>query len=409
MTHLPENDWLKAKSTRRVMDALESERANCARFVGGCVRNALLGQPVSDIDIATQLTPDDVMRVMKAAGCAVHPTGIEHGTITVVAMNRPFEVTTLRRDVETDGRRATVAFTEDWAEDAQRRDFTINALYADANGAIYDPTGGGLQDIADRRIVFVGDADMRIREDYLRILRFFRFFAWYGAGAPDAQGLAACARLVDGLERISAERIWMEFKKLLAAPQPMPAMDAMSEAGVTRKIMPGEVRMGRLDKLVAIDEREGRSPDPLLRIMALAPDDPAGLADFARRLKVSNDERSRLLSAAAKVEPIPADLDEAGLFRLAYRSGTQELADRFNLLRAQSPDQEQGLKTHLERLENWKRPEFPVGGADVIAAGVAEGPRIGPILRAVEEEWVVSDFKMSREQLLARVQAHAKA
>ncbi|MEQ1784957.1 MAG: CCA tRNA nucleotidyltransferase, partial [Hyphomonadaceae bacterium] len=186
MPQLAIQPWMIA--ARRVMDALEAARPDCARYVGGCVRNALLGEPVSDIDIATQLVPDEVTQVMRAAGIAVHPTGIEHGTLTVVADHQPFEVTTLRRDVETDGRRAVVAFTQDWAEDAQRRDFRINALYADRNGQIFDPTGGGLDDLAARRIVFVGDPETRIREDYLRILRFFRFYAWYGREAPDAAG-----------------------------------------------------------------------------------------------------------------------------------------------------------------------------------------------------------------------------
>ncbi len=178
---LPVQPWMTSGSVRRVMQALEGERKGSARFVGGCVRNALLGAPVADVDIATQLTPDVVERVMRAAGIAVHPTGIEHGTLTVVADNQPFEVTTLRRDVETDGRRAVVAFTEDWAEDAQRRDFRLNALYAEPDGTLHDPTGGGLADASARRFVFVGDAETRIREDYLRILRFFRFNAWYGA------------------------------------------------------------------------------------------------------------------------------------------------------------------------------------------------------------------------------------
>ncbi|HVY90362.1 MAG TPA: CCA tRNA nucleotidyltransferase, partial [Hyphomonadaceae bacterium] len=238
-------------SARRVMDALEKARPNSARFVGGCVRNALLGQPVADVDIATQLTPDRVAEAMRAANIAVHETGIEHGTLTVVADHHPFEVTTLRRDVETDGRRAVVAFTEDWAEDAQRRDFRMNALYVSRDGDVFDPTGGGLEDIAQRRIVFVGDPETRLREDYLRILRFFRFYAWYGRGAPDAAGLAACAKLKSGLSGISAERIWMETKKLLAAPDPMPGLQAMEQSGVFAQLFPEAKGLDLVRRVVA--------------------------------------------------------------------------------------------------------------------------------------------------------------
>ena len=195
--------WLESQATRAVMRALEAAGgAGCARFVGGCVRNSLLGQPVDDIDIATRLRPEQTMAALKAAGLKAVPTGVEHGTVTGVSERRPYEITTLRRDVETDGRRAVVAFTEDWAEDAARRDFRLNALYADAAGTVFDPTGGGLEDAAAGRIVFVGEAETRIREDYLRILRFFRFYAWYGRGEPDAGGLAACAALKGGMAQL---------------------------------------------------------------------------------------------------------------------------------------------------------------------------------------------------------------
>ena len=225
MTAILGAEWLKLPETRAVMEALEAAGgADCARFVGGCVRNSLMGQSVDDIDIATRLQPSATMAALKARGLRAIPTGVDHGTVTAVAGGRPFEITTLRRDVETDGRRAVVAFTEDWAEDAARRDFRLNALYAGAAGCVFDPTGGGLSDAAQGRIIFVGDPEARIREDYLRILRFFRFFAWYGTGAPDAAGLAACERLSAGVERLSAERMSKELLKLLSACDPTPAV-----------------------------------------------------------------------------------------------------------------------------------------------------------------------------------------
>ncbi len=408
MTRLPDPDWLTAKPSQHVMAALNAERPSSARFVGGCVRNALLGLTASDIDIATQLPPDTVSRVLRAAGCAVHPTGIEHGTVTVVSSGSVFEVTTLRRDVETDGRRATVAFTEDWAEDAQRRDFTINSLYADASGEVFDPTGAGVDDIAAHRIVFVGDAETRIREDYLRILRFFRFFAWYGRGNPDREGIEACTRLAVGLEQISAERIWMELKKLVCAPSPHTAITAMTETGVMEKVMPEARHPERLERIAAMDLADGAEPDPLLRVLALATDGERALADFARRMKVSNEERKRLLAPLPAPDAVRPDSNEKALYRLAYRAGRTALSDRISLLRADQPDADAQWKTQQQRLAIWRRPELPVGGADVMASGVPEGPLVGPVLRAVEDRWVESDFTLSRAELLDQITEAAK-
>ena len=239
MARLTDQPWLAAPETRAVIAALEAAGgAGSARFVGGCVRNALIGAPVDDIDIATVLTPEAVVAAVTAAGLKAHPTGLAHGTVTVVSRGVPHEVTTLRRDVSTDGRNATVAFTTDWAEDAGRRDFRLNALYADADGEIFDPTGQGVEDALSGRIVFVGDPEIRIREDYLRILRFFRFHAWYGRGPADAQGLKACAELKDGMTRLSAERVSKELLKLLAAPDPAPAVRLMAETGVLDRVLP---------------------------------------------------------------------------------------------------------------------------------------------------------------------------
>ncbi|RYG35819.1 MAG: CCA tRNA nucleotidyltransferase, partial [Burkholderiales bacterium] len=328
MTRLANQPWLTSLAATRVMDALDKARPGCARFVGGCVRNALLKAPVADIDIATQLTPEAVEAAMRAADIAVYPTGIEHGTLTVVADHQSFEVTTLRQDVETDGRRATVAFTEDWAVDAERRDFRMNALYADRAGTVYDPTGGGLDDIRDRCIVFVGDPETRIREDYLRILRFFRFQAWYGQRAPNSQGLAACSKLRSGLSGISAERIWSETRKLLSAPQPMPALEAMEEAGVLAQLFPNAKGLTLLNKLVVRDIHEGFAPDPMLRFLALFWKDAAAVHAVANQLKMSNDERQRLNWSAKDETALSPDITVEALRACLYRSSQQVIRDR---------------------------------------------------------------------------------
>ncbi len=388
--------WMIA--ARRVMDALEDARPGCARYVGGCVRNALLGEPVADIDIATQLAPDEVARVMQAAGVAVHPTGIEHGTLTVVADHQPYEVTTLRRDVETDGRRATVAFTEDWMEDAQRRDFRINALYADREGNVLDPTGGGLDDLAARRIVFVGDPEMRIREDYLRILRFFRFCAWYGRTAPDAAGLAACAALKAGLDGISVERIWMETRKLFAAPDPMSAVEAMESSGVLAQIYPEARGLDLLRKLVALEKAQGRAPDAMLRFLSLFWKDAAAVRAVANRLKLSNDERDRLNWPAGHVAPLSPDMTPHAARVAVYEAGAQVVIDRARLSWAATGDP--AWADVIDLAERWERPAMPLAGGDLLARGYTSGPALGQALRKAETAWIASDFTLTADDLL---------
>ncbi len=399
MDRLAPQPWMTA--AQRVMDALETVRPGSARFVGGCVRNALLGEPVSDIDIATQLTPDEVERVMLAAGIAVHPTGIEHGTLTVVADHKPYEVTTLRRDVETDGRRAVVAFTQDWAEDAQRRDFRINALYADRDGQLFDPTGGGLEDLQHRRIVFVGDPETRLCEDYLRILRFFRFYAWYGVGEPDAAGLAACAKLRAGLDGISVERIWMETKKLLAAPAPMRALAAMESSGVLAQLFPEAKGLSLIGKLVALENAQGAAPDPMLRLLSLFWKDAPQVSRVANRLKLSNDERHRLNWPAQDDTPLSPAMPAKDIRAAIYRVGGQVVRDRAMLGWADSGDAAwSGIATLAD---SWERPVLPLNGADLLAAGIAQGPQMGQALRKAEEAWIASDFTLDRDALLALV------
>lgn len=376
--------WLTASATHAVMDALEAAGGpDCARFVGGSVRNAVLGQPVDDIDIATTLTPDAVVGALKAAGLKSVPTGIDHGTVTAISERRPYEITTLRRDVTTDGRNATVAFTTDWAEDAARRDFRLNALYADRAGRVIDPTGAGLDDALAGRIVFVGQAETRIREDYLRILRFFRFYAWYGRGEPDAGAMAACAALKDGMGRLSAERVTKELLKLLAAPDPRGAVSAMEQAGVLERVLPGARARGRFETLCELSE------DALLRLAALL----GSGADYAAatiRLRLSNAEKDRLTGALGDVASL--DMNDRQARALIYRQSGATVSDQIMLAWADAPERAQDAKRLLDLAAQWSPPPMPVGGADVRALGLTPGPLTGQALKAFEAGWIADDF-----------------
>lgn len=396
MTELTQTDWIDAPTTRAVIDALHAVRADCARFVGGCVRNSIMGREVDDIDIATQLEPQAVIDALEAAGIRAIPTGIEHGTITAVIESKPFEITSLRRDVETDGRRAVVAFTEDWAEDAGRRDFRLNALYADAAGKIYDPIGGGLEDAEAGRVIFIGDADERLREDYLRILRFYRFNAWYGAGI-DAEGQAACARQKEGLREIAVERIWKELRKLLSAPDPVQAVVAMEESGVLALLLPECETLDGLHDLRVSETLAGVGADPMLRLMALIDRSAPSVMAVTKRLRLSNAEADRLTMWAADNLPKIPGMNGAELRRTLYWHGKQAVVDR-------ALTSGENVRDHLYAIRAWKRPEFPVGGDDALAAGL-KGPQIGEALRALEEWWMGQDFQPEREELLARLEA----
>ncbi|HEY3697631.1 CCA tRNA nucleotidyltransferase [Phenylobacterium sp.] len=397
--------WLTAARTAAVFDALEAAGGpGCARFVGGCVRNALLGRKVDDLDIATPLTPDMVTAALRAARLKAVPTGVEHGTVTAISGGKPYEITTLRRDVETDGRRAVVAFTDDWGEDAARRDFTLNALYADRDGTVFDPLGSGEADAHAGRIVFVGDAATRIREDYLRILRFFRFTAWYGRGVPDAAAVAACAALKDGLGRLAAERVSKELLKLLAAADPRAAVALMAETGVMAEVLPEAAGLARSEALAALGVR-----DPELRLAALLPDDPAVAAAAARRLRLSNDLRDRLVAAADGAVPLDAEMTAAEARRALYALGARTVADRAWLGAAADPTAAAGWRRLAALAHDWRKPKFPLSGADVAALGVRRGPRVGALLREAEAWWVENDFPDDRLALLARLRAAAEA
>lgn len=377
-------DWLTADATRAVMAALAAAGgADCARFVGGCVRNAVLGAPIDDVDIATVLTPEAVVRALKAAGLKSVPTGMEHGTVTAISERQPFEITTLRRDVSTDGRRATVAFTADWAEDAARRDFRLNALYADAKGVILDPTGAGYDDALAGRIVFVGEPEQRIEEDYLRILRFYRFFAWYGRGAPDAAAVAACAALAEGVERLSAERVSKEVLKLLAAPDPRPAVRLMRDAGVLGRILPPR------DDLMLFEAMVGASPDPVLRLSALLPADADAVRASANRLRLSNAQKDRLIAAVRA--PLDPDTNDAQARAVIWREGRQAFEDRVRRAWAAGAEAAR-MQALLALAADWTPPKLPVGGRDLARLGLKPGPETGRILKAFEESWIADDF-----------------
>lgn len=384
---LPETGWRTRPDLIRLTEALGA-REGQVRYVGGAVRDTLLGLPVSDLDLATILRPEEVSRRVRAASFKAVPTGIAHGTVTAVLPSGPVEVTTLRRDVATDGRRATIAFTEDWREDAARRDFTFNALSADPlDGTIHDYFGG-VADLHVGLVRFIGDPLARIGEDHLRILRFFRFHARFGQGAPDPAGLAACAQRANDLMALSRERIAQEMLKLLAVIDPTPTVGLMVEHKIFAPVLP-EIdadSVKRLARLVARERSYGG--DPVRRLAALLPSDPA-LADLVgARLKLSNAQRKRLISAAEPGEP--------GLARaLAQAIGVEAARDRL-LLR--SADPAEGMRA----LEGWTPPRLPIGGGELVTMGLRAGPQVAATLQAIERQWVAEDFpNASRVRVIA--------
>lgn len=403
--------WMTTPQARAVLDALEARGgAGCARFVGGCVRNTILNRPIDDIDIATTLTPDEATEALEAAGLKAAPTGVEHGTITAIADGAPFEVTTLRRDVATDGRRAVVAFSLDWAEDAQRRDFTLNAIYADRDGTLFDPTGRGVTDARAGRIVFVGDPMTRIREDYLRILRFFRFLAWYGKGEPDAKALAACKALRDTLSGRPAERTIKELLKLLSADEPRPAVKLMADAGVLGKIIPFCTSLDQFNRLLEIETNQLFENDAVLRLATLVPDDQVSVAKAAESLRLSNDVRDRLVAAMGKTPRIASWMSPRESRRAVYQIGVRAFTDRVKLAWANSRrtaanHQWRGL---LALGESWTPPPFPLNGDDVINAGVPKGPMVGEVLREVEDWWIDHDFLDDKLSAIEKLKAVAQ-
>lgn len=375
MRALPDAPWRVRPGMDRLLAALDA-KAGATRYVGGCVRDALLGLEQSDVDLATRFTPDEVVKRLEAVRIKAVPTGIAHGTITAVSAGTPVEVTTLRRDVSTDGRRATVAFTDDWEEDAARRDFTLNALSADPlSGEVFDYFDG-LADLEARRVRFIGDPLQRIAEDHLRILRFFRFHARFGVGEPDAAGLEACVARANDLMALSRERIADELLKLLALPDPGPTVRLMIDRGIFCPVLPEIESADRLDALVAAEQAAGVGPAAIRRLAALLPMDAQAAASVGARLRLSNKLAGRLVAGAGTVLDAPEPL--------AYRLGAAEAIDRILLHGLAGPA--------LKALETWKRPHLPVGGGDLIAMGLTAGPVVAKTMQALEEEWIAAGF-----------------
>jgi poly(A) polymerase len=406
-------EWLRSSETRQVMDALSSGASGgepVARFVGGCVRNGLMNVPVTDIDIATSLAPERVVELIEEAGLKAVPTGIEHGTITAVCEGKPFEITTLRKDVSTDGRRAVVAYTDDWTEDAKRRDFTMNAIFADAAGEIYDPLGG-IADLEARRVKFIGDASTRISEDYLRILRFFRIHAVYGQGELDPQGLAACADAKKHLPELSAERVQSELLKLLSAREPVPVLRQMAATGILQMVLPEAQKFDLLDGLAAIDRTQFFTADAVLRLGGLIETDGAETGALADRLRLSNAQKARLISLRTDQPKVVSYMSIREMQRTAYRIGQEALKDRVMLSWAQDPKPSNGIgwRALLEMVNVWERPLLPLSGDDVMLAGVPKGPDVGRVLSEVEDWWVDAGFTDDEFSIAERLKAVVQA
>jgi poly(A) polymerase len=390
--------WLHNGEVARLLAALGCDGEE-ARVVGGAVRNALLHLAVDEIDVATTAVPEEVVRRIEAAGWKAIPTGIDHGTITVVIDGKPFEVTTLRQDVETYGRKAKVVFGRDWCTDAERRDFTINALSVSADGRIYDYVGG-VDDIAARRVRFIGEPATRIAEDYLRVLRFFRFHAWYGTGHPDVAGLHACILARAGIEALSRERVRMELLKLLLAPHATPTLAAMAETGILGTVLGGVPLLASFENVVKAEAAMGFSADAVRRLGALAVTVKEDGERLGQRLRLSNAEAERLVALEHwwRVSP---EAGEQPAHALLYHLGPQSFADRVLVAWSRSAaGAADGAWHEFANLpQRWTAPKFPLKAADFIDRGLAAGPALGAAIRLAEEAWIAADFPSERGAL----------
>lgn len=394
-------EWLRDGALARLLAALDKDGEE-ARVVGGSVRNALLGEPIGDIDVATTALPDDVIKRARAQGFKTVPTGIDHGTVTVVIDGRPFEVTTLREDVETFGRKARVAFGRDWKTDAERRDFTINALSVTRDGTIHDYTGG-VADLEKRRVRFIGDPAARIAEDYLRILRFFRFHAHYGEGLPDSEGYHACIAARAGLATLSRERVRAELLKLLLGRHAVPVLAVMSECGLLISVLGGVPLLASLSNLAKIENAVGIHPDAIRHLGALAvfvSDDAPRLAE---RLRLANAEAERLASMGEHWHGLAPEPSGKSARALLFRLGPDRFTDRVLIAwsRASAGITDKNWRALLELPQHWIIPVFPLKAADFIERGIEKGPALGAALAAAEDAWIAADFPADEKTLCA--------
>ena len=388
--------WMEIAGVRAVVWALGREHV---RFVGGCVRDHLLGKTSLDIDIATDLPPAESLLRLRNGDIRVKPIGIEHGTVVAFTSTGQFEITTLRRDVETDGRHATVAFTDDWVEDAQRRDFTMNALSVDPDGRLFDPCGG-LTDLEAGLVRFIGNPDQRIAEDVLRLLRFFRFSAWYSRGALDRAGVSAAARAAEKLQNLSGERLSAEIRRLLTAPDPTLAVEAMAQHQMLRALTSLPIQARPLRRLIALEHSHGLEPAPLTRLAAMLPGGAEDYAALADRLRFSKAETAKFHALARPLPPLGEEASD--IRRALYRVGDREVYRHLVLLAIADGDSHP-VAERLGIAADWPWPRFPIGGLDLLEIGVKAGPHVGQILRVVEDWWVRRDFAPDRADCLAAV------
>jgi len=403
-----EQGWLHDGPLPRLIGLLDRDGQE-ARVIGGAVRNALMRLPPGDFDVATTAPPDEVTRRAEAAGFKAIPTGIDHGTVTIVIEGKPFEVTTLREDVETFGRHAKVRFGRDWKRDAERRDFTMNALSVSADGAVHDYVGG-LADLAARRVRFIGDAATRIAEDYLRILRFFRFHAIYGEGAPDPAGLHAAIVARGGLEQLSRERVRMELMKLLVAPRAGPALTVMAETGLLVQVLGGVPLLADFARMIEIEAALGLAPDPVRRLGALNVTIVEDAERLRARLRLFNAEHDRLASATEGWRGITPAIGETAARVLVYRIGAERFTERVLLAFARSgvPASDAAWQALASLPGRWSAPTFPLRAADFIARGVEKGPALGAALTRAEEAWIAAGFPADAGAVAAIADAAAQ-
>jgi poly(A) polymerase len=392
--------WLTEGALARLLGVLDRDGEE-ARAVGGAVRNALIGMPVAEIDVATTAVPEEVARRVQAASFKAVPTGIDHGTITVVIDKAPFEVTTLRQDVETYGRHAKVAFGRDWKTDAERRDFTINALSASRDGTVYDYVGGRA-DLEARRVRFIGDPRQRIEEDYLRILRFFRFHAAYGSSDhPYAEGIAACIAGRDGLDQLSRERVRMEVMKLVVAPHAVPTLISMSDSGLLLRVLGGVSYLSSFENMAKAEAAIGLTPDPVRRFGALAVMVAEDAERLWQKLRLTNAEHERLAAMAEGWRRMSPGFGDPAARALLYRLGPQHFTDHALLgwARSQATAHDTGWHALATLPTRWTAPAFPLKAADFIKRGVAKGPGLGAALRAAEAAWIAAGFPSEQKAL----------